>query len=272
MFHQTDEVEATTLWELWNSPTGSPSMDSRNHIMFGSIGAWFYHTLAGIKRASPLRTVLISPPSFQVLQTAPFSFVSGSIETNFGTLSSSWRRVGGTQCLQISRIRSKFEFDNAAYLSQCGKGYVHVDCGSGTIAAVSAHSSCASELHYQSDALDQCRGKSDCCISVNSLLAKMGPNGEVDPTTSAFVKYNCLGVTASYQMNVTIPVTNQAELHVSTLSLANPTIYENGAVVWANGAFRLGPAGIQTGWLIDSATVGFVVHSGDYKFKAVPGS
>jgi alpha-L-rhamnosidase len=36
------EQGATTLWEQWN---GS---ESRNHIMFGDINAWFYKALAGI--------------------------------------------------------------------------------------------------------------------------------------------------------------------------------------------------------------------------------
>jgi alpha-L-rhamnosidase len=36
------EQGATTLWEQWN---GS---ESRNHIMFGDISAWFYKALAGI--------------------------------------------------------------------------------------------------------------------------------------------------------------------------------------------------------------------------------
>ena len=36
---------STTLWELWNSDTGSDTMDSRNHIMFGSVGSFFYKHL-----------------------------------------------------------------------------------------------------------------------------------------------------------------------------------------------------------------------------------
>ena len=46
----TNEQEnATTLWELWDSPREGPGMNSRNHIMFGSIGAWFYRDVAGIQ-------------------------------------------------------------------------------------------------------------------------------------------------------------------------------------------------------------------------------
>ena len=36
------EQGATTLWEQWNGN------ESRNHIMFGDISAWFYKALAGI--------------------------------------------------------------------------------------------------------------------------------------------------------------------------------------------------------------------------------
>ena len=36
------EQGATTLWEKWNGT------ESRNHIMFGDISAWFYKALAGI--------------------------------------------------------------------------------------------------------------------------------------------------------------------------------------------------------------------------------
>ena len=31
---------ATTLWELWNSDDQGPGMNSRNHIMFGSISSY----------------------------------------------------------------------------------------------------------------------------------------------------------------------------------------------------------------------------------------
>ncbi|CAF3217555.1 unnamed protein product [Rotaria socialis] len=47
MFNNPYE-NATTLWELWDVPFEGPGMNSRNHIMFGSVGAWFYSHLAGI--------------------------------------------------------------------------------------------------------------------------------------------------------------------------------------------------------------------------------
>lgn len=35
-----------SLWELWDAPKEGPSMNSRNHIMYGSVGAWFYKVRA----------------------------------------------------------------------------------------------------------------------------------------------------------------------------------------------------------------------------------
>ncbi|CAF1475050.1 unnamed protein product [Adineta ricciae] len=48
---------ATTIWELWNAPLTGPSMNSRNHIMYGSVGAWFYSHLAGIDLSSNILTI-----------------------------------------------------------------------------------------------------------------------------------------------------------------------------------------------------------------------
>ncbi len=56
MFNNPYE-NATTIWELWNAPLGDPTMDSRNQIMFGSVGAWFYSHLAGIDLSSNIFTI-----------------------------------------------------------------------------------------------------------------------------------------------------------------------------------------------------------------------
>jgi len=47
MFNNMYE-NATTLWEILDAPNQGPGMNSRNHIMFGSIGSWFYRYIAGI--------------------------------------------------------------------------------------------------------------------------------------------------------------------------------------------------------------------------------
>jgi alpha-L-rhamnosidase len=83
------ENGATTLWELWQNKTG-PSMNSHNHPMFGSVGAWFYNALAGIN-LDPAR------PGFERIRFEPqavrdLRWASGSLETLRGAVSSSWAR------------------------------------------------------------------------------------------------------------------------------------------------------------------------------------
>ncbi|HUO30485.1 MAG TPA: family 78 glycoside hydrolase catalytic domain, partial [Bryobacteraceae bacterium] len=83
------ENGATTLWELWQNKTG-PSMNSHNHPMFGSIGAWFYNALAGINPdpAKPgFAHIVIAPQVVRDLKWA-----SGSLDTVRGTVASSWSR------------------------------------------------------------------------------------------------------------------------------------------------------------------------------------
>jgi alpha-L-rhamnosidase len=47
---------ATTLWEVWNAAT-TGVLASHNHIMYGSVGAWFYTHLAGIDLSSEMITI-----------------------------------------------------------------------------------------------------------------------------------------------------------------------------------------------------------------------
>ena len=84
------ENGATTLWELWQNKTG-PSMNSHNHPMFGSVGAWFYKALAGIDQAEGsvgFERVRIAPQVVRDLQ-----YASGSIKTLRGQVSVAWNRT-----------------------------------------------------------------------------------------------------------------------------------------------------------------------------------
>jgi alpha-L-rhamnosidase len=93
------ERGATTVWELWQNKTG-PSMNSHNHPMFGSVGAYFYYGLAGIgldPKAPGYESVVIEPRVVRDLQWA-----SGSIETLRGTVASSWRRSGDGLALDVT--------------------------------------------------------------------------------------------------------------------------------------------------------------------------
>jgi len=77
---------ATSLWERWEKLTG-PGMNSHNHIMFGSVDAWFYKNLAGLELIEPGWRV------FQVKPYAPeeISQVRARINTIQGEIAVSWQ-------------------------------------------------------------------------------------------------------------------------------------------------------------------------------------
>jgi alpha-L-rhamnosidase len=90
---------ATTLWELWQSKAG-PSMNSQNHPMFGSIGAWFYQALAGINigpDGAGYRHILIQPQIIRDLTS-----VSATVETMRGSVTSSWTHSPGVITLDVT--------------------------------------------------------------------------------------------------------------------------------------------------------------------------
>jgi alpha-L-rhamnosidase len=83
------ENGATTLWELWQRREG-PSMNSHNHPMFGSVGAWFYKALAGINldpQAVAFEKIRIEPQMVRDLM-----YASGSVDALRGRIVSSWKR------------------------------------------------------------------------------------------------------------------------------------------------------------------------------------
>jgi alpha-L-rhamnosidase len=78
---------ATTLWERWEK-LGGHAMNSQNHIMLGSVDAWFYRTLAGL---TPLR------PGWKAVRVKPhvlggLTSVEARIETVSGLVSAAWTR------------------------------------------------------------------------------------------------------------------------------------------------------------------------------------
>lgn len=81
---------ATTLYENW--PIDAKSDISRNHIMFGEIGAWLYKGIAGIKpdeKAPGFRNILLAPHFVEGLNS-----FEASHESPYGKIISSWERSG----------------------------------------------------------------------------------------------------------------------------------------------------------------------------------
>jgi hypothetical protein len=97
---------ATTIWELWDGPYEGPSMNSRNHIMFGAPGDWVYLYGAGLTQAPGsigFEHVQFVPPPKLLEQAAhgvvfpnsstisqPLKWGSASKTTMRGTFSIEW--------------------------------------------------------------------------------------------------------------------------------------------------------------------------------------
>jgi alpha-L-rhamnosidase len=70
----------------------------------------------------------------------------------------------------------------------------------------------------------------------------------------------------SLTLDVTIPVNATASVSVPVIGLKNATITEGGKVVWKDGTYVEGVAGI-TGGKLEAGYVAFDTGSGDYQFK-----
>jgi alpha-L-rhamnosidase len=81
---------ATTLYENW--PVDATRDISRNHIMFGEIGAWMYKALAGIKpdpENPGFKQVVLEPHFIQGLD-----WVEAEHEGPYGPIKVNWKRQG----------------------------------------------------------------------------------------------------------------------------------------------------------------------------------
>ena len=84
---------ATTLWEAWNGE------ESRNHIMYGDISAWFYKTLAGINgdpAAPGFKHFIIRPQP-----VGDLTFAKAEYESIHGKIVSDWKLKHGQFTLHV---------------------------------------------------------------------------------------------------------------------------------------------------------------------------
>ncbi|MDR1584152.1 MAG: glycoside hydrolase family 78 protein [Prevotellaceae bacterium] len=86
---------ATTLWETWKY---SDNIYSHNHPMFGSVGEWMYQSILGINIGAPAFGKIILRPQ----PAGDLTFASGSYESLWGTIESSWKKENNSFSYDIS--------------------------------------------------------------------------------------------------------------------------------------------------------------------------
>jgi alpha-L-rhamnosidase len=94
---------ATTMWERWDSirPNGAfqdAHMNSFNHYAYGSVGAWMYQNIAGIKPGmAGFKQIIIRPIPSEKLHEANCQY-----DSQYGRIAVSWREEKGTLTLDAS--------------------------------------------------------------------------------------------------------------------------------------------------------------------------
>ena len=91
---------ATTLWEYWENTatTSNAGLNSFNHIMYGAPGAFYYSSLAGLRRAPgsrSWRSLLLSPPGSASGVWASLTAASAQQSTPMGAVAVAWALGGG---------------------------------------------------------------------------------------------------------------------------------------------------------------------------------
>ncbi len=84
------EQGATTIWELWNSDTADPFMNSWNHVMLlGDLLIWYYEDLAGIQpdpSIAAFKKIIMKPTPVGDLR-----FIKASHDSPYGMIKSEWK-------------------------------------------------------------------------------------------------------------------------------------------------------------------------------------
>lgn len=99
------EEGATTLWERWEKLT-STGMNSHNHIMFGSVDAWFYRVIAGVRVGEPGWNKIIFEPH----PVGDLKYAKARLNTIKGEVEINWQKTENTFSMRISvPVNSKGE-------------------------------------------------------------------------------------------------------------------------------------------------------------------
>ncbi|MEE8398956.1 MAG: family 78 glycoside hydrolase catalytic domain [Desulfobacterales bacterium] len=146
------EEGATTLWERWESLAGG-GMNSHNHIMLGSIDAWFYRTIAGL---SPLeagwKSVCIRPYLMGDLTHA-----TASVKTVRGKVHVSWEK--GDEGLRL-----------AVFLPVGCRGEVHIPVSGPDVALLET----GAVIWENGKVLGETQGVSTVDMGTDSLCVTIG--------------------------------------------------------------------------------------------------
>jgi len=260
---------ATTVWELWDSPTEGPGMNSRNHIMFGTVGSWFYKALLGI--AANGATIGVGP-EFSVVNVNKITSAFGQTLTPFGPVKVEWFIASSSSCSVANEQET-----------------AQVSCSAGVINSITAYygtptgtcstgfkpsSSCNSTNAYP-DVFKACEGKPSCSIPVSNDFFGGDPCLNTPKHLSLSVTCSSSSANPTFAMKVSLPVgQSNTPVNIPIVPNLNQTpqnmlIKEGNTVIWSNSKYIPGVPGISGASLNPSNQgITVVVGSGNYQFSS----
>jgi len=244
MIQGADNVEpATTIWELWDSNSEGPSMNSRNHIMFGTVGSWFYKALLGY---SPNGDTIGVGPDFSIVNVNNITSAHGQTVSPYGTVEVEWFVARSSACTTDTE-------GNTVELS-CPTGVINGviayygnptgNCGNGFKAGT-----CNSTNAYTAVS-KACMGKPSCDIPVSNDFFGGDPCPSTTKSLAVHITCSASPVNPIFILKVSLPVGQSNTLvHVPIVpnlkqSPQNIQIREGSTLFWSNSKYVPGVAGI----------------------------
>jgi alpha-L-rhamnosidase len=252
------ETPATTLWELWDAPTEGPGMNSRNHIMDGSVDTWLHRHVGGIQQTmkkgqkvpTGFREVTLHADVAEFYSPVRGSNASRRIrEDEDGVVHFSWQRHGGVVCEKAARGRP-IELD-------CGSlggvltafDFVSVGNPMGMCQGYEAAPHCHANSSLVALLTEKCLGKQRCNLPMwwsgsseiealerdrQSFAAPIGERHAAGPHCgeshiTAAVRGVCSGSTA-FTVRASVPAHTSATIVVPTFAVSSPNIDVSGLI------------------------------------------
>ena len=224
-----NETKATTLWERWDAPDHGPGMDSRNHIMDGSVDHWVQQHVGGIQMAARAQHPGEAKPWLIRADVAgmatPVTHAAYSTQTPRGLIATEWRRTGGTLCAE--------EYTGHPIVLDCGSDGGVVDAIE-FASAGDPHGICTNyhaDRACHADAVlplleGQCLGRQRCSLDHwwdhRSVLAQLSPACAKSRRMVAVVRARC-SQPWRHHLSVDVPHTGVV-IHVPKAGIHQPTL------------------------------------------------
>lgn len=236
--------------------------------MFGTIGSWFYKSLAGITPAKPGFAAVNIVPS--AVGSSNLTSSSALVGSPHGDIVSSWALESSRTCGQAAESNSLAlscadQSHKITAVTFAAFGTVTGSCGPSGFKRGTCDAKEAAQVVTKA-----CVGKQSCTVEASS--STFGGDPCVGTVKSLAIEVSCAGESAGESrlvQQVQLPIGTTASLAVPILGrdVKTITITEAGASVWSNGKFTPGVPGV-TAATAGTDCIMLAIGSGSFSFSS----